>query len=101
MRDVSLLMSAVGRPYTGYYRALAQKAAAIVESLARNHGFVDGNKRTAFLIALLIVERSGHVFVGERDFVGESLEQLILGLVEKVVDFDQAVTWFKSNIRSA
>src|SRR5438445_194495 len=47
---VVMIESAIGRPYTGYYPRLHQKAAALVESLVRNHGFIDGNKRTAFII---------------------------------------------------
>lgn len=39
--------SAIGRPCSGYHRSIAEKAAALTEALARNHGFVDGYKRTA------------------------------------------------------
>lgn len=47
-RDMGLLESAVFRPQTGYYNNLAEEAAALMESLANNHPFLDGNKRTAF-----------------------------------------------------
>ena len=36
------------RPQLGYYDDLIEEAAALMESLALNHPFVDGNKRTAF-----------------------------------------------------
>lgn len=36
------------RPQTGYYADLVEQAAALWESLAMNHGFVDANKRVAF-----------------------------------------------------
>ena len=52
--------SAIGRPYSGYHRPIARKAAALLESLTQNHGFVDGNKRTALLVTLLMIERSGN-----------------------------------------
>lgn len=48
IRDKGLLESAVFRPQTGYYNSLAEEAAALMESLANNHPFLDGNKRTAF-----------------------------------------------------
>jgi death-on-curing protein len=48
LRDAGMLESALYRPQTGYYADLIEEAAALWESLAQNHAFVDGNKRTAF-----------------------------------------------------
>ena len=48
LRDQGLLEAAVFRPQTGYYNSLAEEAAALMESLANNHAFLDGNKRVAF-----------------------------------------------------
>ena len=48
VRDQGLLEAALYRPQTGYYTDLIEEAAALWESLAQNHCFVDGNKRTAF-----------------------------------------------------
>jgi death-on-curing protein len=48
VRDPGLLEAALYRPQTGYYADLIEEAAALWESLAQNHAFVDGNKRTAF-----------------------------------------------------
>jgi death on curing protein len=48
LRDVGALEAAVFRPQTGFYNNLAEEAAALMESLANNHPFVDGNKRVAF-----------------------------------------------------
>ena len=48
IRDLGLLESALYRPQTGYYADLIEEAAALWESLAQNHAFIDGNKRTAF-----------------------------------------------------
>ncbi len=48
VRDEGLVLSALLRPQTGYYGDLIEEAAALWESLAMNHGFVDGNKRVAF-----------------------------------------------------
>lgn len=55
-RDVGLVESAVGRPMTTVFGADAYpdvhtKAAALMHSLARNHAFVDGNKRVAWMSA--------------------------------------------------
>ena len=48
VRDQGLLEAALYRPQTGYYADLIEEAAALWESLAQNHCFIDGNKRTAF-----------------------------------------------------
>src|SRR5205807_8793046 len=48
VRDQGLLEAALYRPQTGHYADLIEEAAALWESLAQNHSFVDGNKRTAF-----------------------------------------------------
>ena len=48
VRDPGSLEAALYRPQTGYYADLIEEAAALWESLAQNHPFIDGNKRTAF-----------------------------------------------------
>lgn len=48
VRDPGALESALFRPQTGYYEDIVAEAAALLESLAINHPFVDGNKRIAF-----------------------------------------------------
>jgi death on curing protein len=51
LRDNGILESAVFRPQIGYYNTIAEEAAALTESLANNHPFLDGNKRVAFAAA--------------------------------------------------
>jgi death on curing protein len=51
LRDKGLLESAVFRPRMGYYNTVGEEAAALMESLANNHPFLDGNKRIAFAAA--------------------------------------------------
>ncbi len=48
VRDPGALEAALFRPQTGYYDDIVAEAAALLESLAINHPFVDGNKRIAF-----------------------------------------------------
>ena len=50
LRDMGALESAVLRPQMGYYDGIIEEAAAMMESLAMNHPFVDGNKRVAFFV---------------------------------------------------
>ena len=51
MRDPGALEAALFRPQTAYYDDMVAEAAALLESLAINHPFVDGNKRIAFAAA--------------------------------------------------
>lgn len=50
LRDRGLLEAAIYRPQNGYYEDLIHEAAALMESLANNHAFLDGNKRTSFAL---------------------------------------------------
>jgi death-on-curing protein len=59
MLNLGSLQSALARPYDGYHRTTASKAAALMQSVATNHAFVDGNKRTAVILVDLLIERSG------------------------------------------
>src|SRR6266700_6965790 len=51
VRDKGAVEASVFRPQTGYYNSIAEEAAALMESLGNNHGFLDGNKRIAFTAA--------------------------------------------------
>lgn len=61
VRDPGLLEAALYRPQTGYYADLIDEAAALWESLAQNHPFIDGNKRTAFAVTytFLVINGAG------------------------------------------
>ncbi len=59
VRDVGLLESALYRPRSGYYESLAEQSAALLQSLATNHPFVDGNKRVAFATTAIFLLMNG------------------------------------------
>ena len=59
MRDPGALEAALFRPQTGYYDDIVAEAAALMESLAINHPFVDGNKRIAFAAADVFLRING------------------------------------------
>jgi death on curing protein len=97
IRDRALIESAVGRPYTGYYPTVEEKGAAILESLSCNHGFVDGNKRTALLTLYVFLVRSGYILPGGESLNAEA-EKLVLDLVEHRIKFDHVVVWLKARV---
>lgn len=64
VRDMDLLESAAGRPMqtvfgADAYPTVSEKAAALLHSIAHNHPFADGNKRTATVAALFMLEVNG------------------------------------------
>jgi death-on-curing protein len=59
VRDPGALEAALFRPQTGYYEDIVMEAAALLESLAINHPFVDGNKRIAFAAADVFLRING------------------------------------------
>lgn len=59
VRDPGALEAALFRPQTGYYGDIIAEAAALLESLAINHPFVDGNKRIAFAAADVFLRING------------------------------------------
>ena len=60
LRDPGALESALFRPQTGYYTDIVSEAAALLESLAINHPFVDGNKRIAFAAVDVFLRINGY-----------------------------------------
>ena len=59
LRDPGALEAALFRPQTGYYEDIIAEAAALMESLAINHPFADGNKRIAFAAADVFLRITG------------------------------------------
>ena len=57
------------RPQSGYDEGVIEEAAALWESLAMNHGFIDGNKRVAFACVDIFLELNGHRIIAEPDAV--------------------------------
>ncbi len=65
VRDMGALESALFRPQSGYYEDLIQEACALLESVAMNHPFVDGNKRAAFGAMEVFLMVNEHEVIGE------------------------------------
>ena len=92
--------SAIGRPYTGYYRAIHKKAAALAQSVCCNHGFADGNKRTAVLLVDLLLDRSGYRLHARRgEDLNVAVEDTMVLIADGVLSFPEIEHWFKSRIR--
>src|ERR1700726_3432712 len=62
VRDKGAVEAGVFRPQIGYYNSIEEEAAALMESLGNNHGFLDGNKRIAFTATDVFLRRNGFYF---------------------------------------
>lgn len=92
--DLSLLLSAVHRPQASFdgkdlYPDLLDKAAALLESLARNHTLVDGDKRTAIVATGIFLQRNGrHLHAAPAE-----LEAYVLRVAQGESSFEETVDW--------
>ena len=98
LRDLGLLESAVARPQATFegsdlYPDLFQKAAALMESLARNHPFVDGNKRVAITATALFLRSNGRLLHTSN----AELERFTMQVVVDRPSLAQMADWFQIN----
>ena len=96
LRDEGALASALMRPQLGYYDGLLQEAAALMESLANNHPFVDGNKRVAFFVPDTFLRLNGH-------FIDCDNEEAYVFFMEMLTSgsfrFTELSSWLEQKVR--
>jgi death-on-curing protein len=98
VRDQGLIEAALLRPQTGYYSDLIEEAAAVWESLAMNHGFIDGNKRIAFAVMDIFLDLNGlEVVATQEDTESFIYQHLEAGTFIK----DNLDAWLRANTRPA
>jgi len=93
--SLHLIESSIFRPYSGYHPRLWSKAAALLESVVNNHGFVDGNKRTAWILTELLVERSGY-FLNIPD--DERIDDVVVDVAQGHMQFLDLEQWFRERL---
>ena len=100
IRDEGLLESALARPQQLHHYGkptMPEMAAAYAAGIVKNHPFLDGNKRTGFMLAATFMELNGLVLTAPE----ESVVQQTLGLAAgKVKEADYAA-WLEENSRKA
>ena len=95
IRDQGLLEAALYRPQTGYYADLVEEAAALWESLAQNHPFFDGNKRTAFAATYTFLAINGAHLIAD----AQETYFFIASLYEaNQFNFDKIVPWLRDHL---
>jgi death-on-curing protein len=97
IRDEGLLESALARPLNLWASGepdLASLAAAYAFGVARNHPFVDGNKRTAWVLARLFLALNGVALA----YTPEDAIQAMLSLAAGELSEDQMADWFRQRV---
>jgi death-on-curing protein len=99
LRDLGLLQSALARPRQlhayGDNPDIIDMAAAYTAGIVRNHPFIDGNKRTGFLVGVLFLELNGYHLTATE----ESAAQAILSLAAGTLDVPALAAWLRANIK--
>jgi death on curing protein len=96
-RDAGLLESALSRPQNLLHYGepdLAALAAAYAFGIARNHPFVDGNKRTAWVAARLFLRLNGGVITFDKAEATFMMQQLAAGELGE----DDVALWFRERL---
>jgi len=94
VRDPGMLESAVGRPVNKAAYGdpdVFDLAAAYLYGLARNHPFVDGNKRTAIVVAAVFLMKHGYRITADNGMVYEFVMEVAAGAVSE----ESAARWFR------
>ncbi len=97
VRDMNMLESALAKPemHFAYEKPdVFDLAALYATGIARNHPFVDGNKRTAFATAGLFLQRNGHELRVERD---NEQQVLFERMAQGQVDHVELAQWYREN----
>ena len=100
VRDQGSLESAINRPFASFdnqdlYPTPSDKAAAILESILINHPFVDGNKRTAYVLMRLILLDNGLDLVANQ----EDKYKMVISASTGEIRFDDIKKWILTRLK--
>ena len=96
VRDAGAVEAAVFRPQTGYYDSVEEEAAALMESLGMNHGFIDGNKRIALAATDVFLRMNGFYI----DVTAEEGHKFIEGSLERQeFRFGRIRDWIRGHVK--
>jgi death on curing protein len=98
IRDLNAPKAAIQRPYSTFdgkdlYPTIYDKAAALVESLVKNHAFIDGNKRIGYVMLRFFLMESGY------DLSASQTDKynFIIEISKGNLDFDSIKKWIVQN----
>ncbi|WP_336518560.1 type II toxin-antitoxin system death-on-curing family toxin [Pollutibacter soli] len=99
IRDRQALESALSRPFQTFdgidlYPDVITKGASLLESILINHPFVDGNKRTAYVVLRVFLLINGKDIHDSED----NKYELIINVASGVAKFDEIVKWLRRTV---
>jgi death-on-curing protein len=102
IRDKEILESSINRPYQTFdgqelYLTPVDKAAAIFESIISNHPFIDGNKRTAYVLMRLVLKESNMDI--DSTLGPDQRYDFVIKAAKGELTFDQIKTWIQINLK--
>ena len=86
LRHDALLQSALGRPLNHFaYEStdVVELAAKYTAGIVQNHPFLDGNKRTGFVVGVLFLELNGYRFIASEDAAARAVLDLAAGRIDE------------------
>ena len=100
LRDRGALEAALARPFHGFgeqdaYPTPFEKAAALMHSLAKNHPFVDGNKRIALVLALYLLEELGYQL--RPDVANDTRYAMVIAVASSELEYEGIVEWLRAH----
>ena len=98
VRDLGGLESSLARPFQTFagedlYSTIFKKAAAIGESIIMNHPFIDGNKRTGYLLMEALLRTEGYFIISSDD----QLYDFVISISTGSISFEDIVDWLQKN----
>lgn len=99
LKDEGSLLAALARPYATFdqidlYPTAIEKATAIFESIVINHPFIDGNKRTSYVLMRLILRENGwDINVPE-----DKKYEFVIAASTGAIRFDEIKAWLEKNV---
>jgi death-on-curing protein len=100
IRDTDLLEAALARPFQTFdnqelYKTTIEKAAALMESLINNHPFIDGNKRTGYVLGRLLLMNDGIDIKASED----EKYDFVISITTGEKEYPQILDWLKEHSR--
>ena len=100
LRDESLLHSALARPLNHLHYTdadIIDLAAKYTAGIVKNHPFIDGNKRTGFVVGVLFLELNGYRFTASEAAAAQAVLELAAGTIDETGFRD----FLRANVKQA
>lgn len=101
IHNTGMLESAIGRPFATFasqdlYPDIFLKAGAFIQSIVKNHPFVDGNKRTAFAGAMVFLKANGLSFNADQN----NVVKFMIRVANENISVDEIARWLKKRTKN-